>query len=304
MEKTETYHFVIFFFVFFSTFFSLSGIRTHILLFTLPLALVRSDAVAAAVAVLVPPVAAAHRHLLFFFYYHLPKSILRLCWYLLHTFNNSGRSHYSLETSFSLSIPTAAGLFIPNYFWFLPYWKTNSNSKPTNKYLIPNSPTLADGHAWCSLHSLRYVYQFLIHILFDIFSNSFFMFCVCWSSLSRALRHVFFRVVDSFMYISGIRPEEAHETMKWCVWWFLVFTCISQVFMAMSTGWRSCSTRKIRRSFKWRSRIKPNLVMEQKLAVELYWQTTHFVFSFWYNRSYDSPGQAETLWQTVAGYAL
>ena len=88
--------------------------------------------------------------------------------------------------------------------------------------------------------------------------------------------------------------EEAHETMKWCVWWFLVFTCISQVFMAMSTGWRSCSTRKIRRSFKWRSRIKPNLVMEQKLAVELYWQTTHFVFSFWYNRSYDSPGQAET----------
>ena len=79
LEKTETYHFVIFFFfVFFSTFFSLSGIRTHILLFTLPLALVRSDAVAAAVAVLVPPVAAAHRHLLFF-YYHLPKSILRLC---------------------------------------------------------------------------------------------------------------------------------------------------------------------------------------------------------------------------------
>ena len=75
--------------------------------------------------------------------------------------------------------------------------------------------------------------------------------------------------------------------------------------MAMTTGWRSCSTIQVRHSFKWQSRIKLNLVMEQKLVVVVkFVERLILCFILRCNRSYDSPGQAETIWQTIVGNAL
>ena len=180
------------------------------------------------VLLLFSPRLSSHRH--FFLNYHLPKSILRLCWYLLHSFKKSGRSGLFLGHVFFLTLyPAPLASLYRTYFWFLPYWKTKSNSKPTNKFLIPNSPTLANDHAWCSLHSLRYVYQFLIHILFRFIWHLFKLFF----SVSCLLIISFSRIPSRFFFVLWIHwctsPEygQRRHTKRWNDvsddgFWFLI----------------------------------------------------------------------------------
>ncbi len=190
--KTKTYHFVFVVFFYFSrslvfvhTFYSSHYLlRWSALMLSLPLLLFSSR--------LLPLPTVIY---LFFFYYHLQKIYSSFMLMPTSHQNKNLDDPTNPRTRLFFHSTPYSGLLKP-YFLFFTFLETNKQNKfqtPKN-ILIPNSPTLADGHAWCSLHSLRYVYQFLIHILFDIFSNSF-MFCVCWSSLSRALRHVFFYLV-------------------------------------------------------------------------------------------------------------
>ena len=232
MEKTETYHFVIFFFfVFFSTFFSLSGIRTHILLFTLPLALVRSDAVAAAVAVLVPPVAAAHRHLLFFFYYHLPKSILRLCWYLLHTFKKIWTIPLILgNVFFSLCTHRRWPLYTQLFLIFT--LLENKLKFQTHKQIF--NPEFSNTRRWSRLmlSSLSSVclpvsYSYFIWHLFKLF---FYVLCLLIISFSRTPSRFFSCCGFIYVYLRNTAGGGTRDDEMMCLMIFGFYLYIAGVY--------------------------------------------------------------------------
>ena len=130
---------------------------------------------------------------------------------LLYIYNTHSLAH--LNQHLNLTLNSSFSSFTCKHL-------ENKNTTSSLILITLNSPTLADGHAWCSLHSLRYVYQvshsyliwnknekkakrFAISFMLTFFLSISYSFCVCWFNFKFIYSSLFLLTHKTFlMFIS------------------------------------------------------------------------------------------------------